>query len=35
MSWWETIVDSVPVVGATYRTVNAVAAHVAGDHERA
>ena len=35
MSWWETVVDSVPVVGATYRTVNAITAHVTGDHERA
>ena len=35
MSWWETAVDCIPVVGATYRTVNAINAHVAGDHERA
>ena len=35
MSWWETALDAVPIVGATYRTGRAVAAHVTGDHEEA
>ena len=35
MSWWETVVDCVPVVGTGYRSVRAVAAHLTGDHEAA
>ena len=35
MPWWEGVLDAIPVVGTAYRTVNAVAAHVVGDHERA
>ena len=35
MSWWETVIDAVPIVGAGYRTVMAVSAHVSGDHEEA
>ena len=35
MSWWESVIDAVPVVGTGYRTVKAVAAHVSGDHEEA
>ena len=35
MAWWEGVLDAIPVVGTAYRTVNAVAAHVVGDHERA
>ena len=32
MSW---LLDSTPVVGTVYRASNAVAAHIAGDHEEA
>ena len=35
MSWWETALDSCPVVGTVYHAGNAVAAHVTGDHEEA
>ena len=35
MSWWETALDAVPVVGVAYRTGAAVTAHVTGDHEEA
>ena len=35
MSWWETLLDSVPVVGTGYRTARAVTAHLTGDHEEA
>ena len=35
MSWWESVVDAVPVVGTGYRSARAVAAHMAGDHEGA
>ena len=35
MSWWENVVDAVPLVGTTYRTGRAIAAHVSGDHEEA
>ena len=35
MSWWENVVDVVPVAGAVYRAGAAVAAHASGDHEEA
>ena len=35
MSWWETALDAVPIVGTAYRTGCAVTAHVTGDHEEA
>ena len=35
MSWWESVIDAIPVVGTGYRTVNALGAHLQGDHERA
>ena len=35
MSWLETAIDAVPVVGTVYRAGNAVASHIAGDHEEA
>lgn len=35
MSWWESVVDAIPLVGTGYRTVNAIAAHIGGDHEEA
>ena len=35
MSWWESVLDAIPVVGTGYRTVQAIAAHIEGDHEKA
>ena len=34
-AWWETVLDTIPIVGTGYRTVNAIAAHISGDHEEA
>ena len=35
MSWFENVLDAVPVVGTGYRSARAVAAHMTGDHETA
>lgn len=35
MSWFENVIDAIPVVGVTYRTGTAITAHVRGDHEEA
>ena len=35
MSWFENIVDAVPVVGTAYRAGSAITAHISGDHEQA
>ena len=34
-AWWETAIDAIPVVGTGYRTVNAVSAHISGNHDEA
>ena len=35
MSWFESVVDSVPVVGTAYRAGNAISAQMSGNHKEA